>query len=69
MDYTTAFEKAMEHVMLYEIGGFFTLTADVIAGNIETDAQKKACGYVNDPTKCRSKTIAPFTVGMPILLP
>ena len=50
MDYTTAFEKAMEHVMLYEIGGFFTLTADVIAGNIETDAQKKACGYVNDPT-------------------
>jgi lysozyme family protein len=47
--YTNAFEKAVDHAMLYEVGGFWKLTADVEAGLIGTAAQRKAVGYVNDP--------------------
>ena len=42
--------------MLYEIGGFFSLTDEVRAGLIATDAQKKACGYVNDPDDAGGET-------------
>jgi lysozyme family protein len=35
--------------MLYEVGPGFKLTPDVIAGLINTQAQKDAVGYVNDP--------------------
>ncbi len=49
MTYTLAFEKALEHAMLYEIGGFFKLTPEVEAGLIKTKEQRRACGYVNDP--------------------
>ncbi len=50
MTYTIAFEKAVDHAMLYEVGKFWQLTPDVIAGNISTQAQRKACGYTNDST-------------------
>lgn len=36
--------------MLYEIGGFWKLTPEVIQGLITTDGQKRAVGYTNDPT-------------------
>jgi len=49
MEYTTAFNKAVNHAMLYEVGGFWRLTPDVEAGLINTQDQRKACGYVNDP--------------------
>lgn len=49
MAYTMAFEKAIDHAMLYEVGGFWKLTPDVEAGLISTPEQRKACGYTNDP--------------------
>ncbi len=49
MGYSEAFEAAIDHAMLYEIGGFFKLTPEVKAGLIVTSAQRKAVGYVNDP--------------------
>lgn len=49
MEYTIAFEKAVNHAMLYEVGGFWKLTQEVEAGLINTPEQRKACGYVNDP--------------------
>jgi len=47
--YPDDFEQAVNHAMLYEVGGFWTLTPDVEAGLISTTAQKRAVGYVNDP--------------------
>lgn len=46
--YTAAYEKAVDHAMLYEVGGFWKLTPEVEAGLIDTKAQKKAVGYVDD---------------------
>ena len=46
---TEAFEAAVDHAMLYEVGGFWELTPDVEAGLIETREQRKAVGYVDDP--------------------
>jgi len=44
--YTDAFERAVDHAMLYEVGGFWNSSLPgVIDG---TDL--KACGYGNDPT-------------------
>lgn len=50
MTYTHAFEKAVNHAMLYEVGGFWKLTPDVEAGLINTQDQRHACGYTVDPT-------------------
>lgn len=47
--YTVSFSKAVDHAMLYEVGGFWSLTPDAEAGLIETKEQRRACGYVNDP--------------------
>lgn len=47
--YSDAFEKAVDHAMLYEVGGFWKLTPAVEAGLIDTPAQRKAVGYVDDP--------------------
>lgn len=47
--YTPAYEAAVDHAMLYEVGGFWKLTPDVEAGLINTPAQRKAVGYVDDP--------------------
>lgn len=49
MAFELAFEKAVDHAMLYEIGSFWALTPDVVAGLIDTEEQRKACGYTNDP--------------------
>jgi lysozyme family protein len=49
-EYTKSFEEAVNHAMLYEVGGFWNLdTPGVREGLISTTAQKRACGYVNDP--------------------
>lgn len=53
---TQAFDKAVDHAMLYEVGGFWKLTPEVEAGLINTPAQRKAVGYVNDPTDCGGET-------------
>jgi lysozyme family protein len=47
--YPSAYEKAVAHSMIYEVGGFFKLTPEVEAGLIDTPAQRKAVGYVDDP--------------------
>lgn len=47
--YTLAFEEAVNHAMLYEVGGFWKLTPDVVAGKIATSAQRRAVGYTDDP--------------------
>ena len=49
MSYPSAFESAVLHCMLYEVGSFFKLTPDVRAGLIDTKAQRTAVGYVDDP--------------------
>lgn len=46
MIYTSAFEAAVNHAMLYEVGGFWKIDAPGVADG--TNA--KACGYTNDPT-------------------
>ena len=47
--YSLAFEKAVDHAMLYEVGEHWKLTPDVEAGLINTAAQRRAVGYVDDP--------------------
>lgn len=54
--YPISYEKAVDHAMLYEVGGFWKLTDEVRAGLIDTPAQKKACGYVNDPLDAGGET-------------
>lgn len=50
MAYTVEFEAAVNHAMLYEVGGFWNpKAAGVEQGAIGTAAQRKAVGYVNDP--------------------
>ena len=50
MEYTTAFEKAVDHAMKYEVGGFWELSESAINGEIDTPQSCRACGYTNDPT-------------------
>jgi len=48
--YTTAFERAIDHVMLYEVGGFWNVNHPAVKlGLIDTAANRRAVGYVNDP--------------------
>jgi lysozyme family protein len=47
--YTQAFESAVNHAMFYEVSPGFKLTPDVEKGLIDTTANRKACGYTNDP--------------------
>jgi len=48
--YTKAFERAIDHAMLYEVGGFWNVNHPAVAqGLINTAANRKAVGYVNDP--------------------
>lgn len=47
----TVFERALDHAMLYEVGGHWDLDAPgAREGLIDTQAHRKACGYVNDPS-------------------
>lgn len=54
--YTRAFEEAVNHAMLYEVGGHWRLTPEVEAGLISTSAQRRAVGYVNDPDDTGGET-------------
>lgn len=47
--YSQAFEEAINHAMLYEVGGHWRLTPAVEAGLINTRSQRRAVGYVDDP--------------------
>lgn len=48
--YSRSFELAVQHSMLYEIGGFFKFDAPGFKeGLIDTPEHRKACGYANDP--------------------
>lgn len=55
-DYSKAFEAAVNFAMNYEVGGFWKLTPDVMAGLCTTPAQKKAVGYTVDPTDAGGET-------------
>ena len=48
MQYSQAFENAINNLMQYEVGPFWKLTLEVQQGLINTAAQRKAVGYVND---------------------
>jgi lysozyme family protein len=54
--FTDAFDAAVNHAMLYEVGSFWQLTPEVEAGLINTRAQRKAVGYVNDPDDSGGET-------------
>ena len=48
--YTKAFEAAISHCMLYEVGGHWNVNHPAVAlGKIDTVANRRAVGYVNDP--------------------
>jgi lysozyme family protein len=47
--YTPAFEAAVDHAMLYEVGKHWKLTPAVEKGLCLTPAERRATGYVNDP--------------------
>jgi len=48
--YPSAFETAIDHAMLYEVGGHWRRDAPgVEEGLINTREQQRAVGYVNDP--------------------
>ena len=48
--YTKAFEDAISHAMLYEVGGFWNVNHPAVArGLVDSMANRKAVGYVNDP--------------------
>ena len=51
------FEKALEHCMLYEVGGFWNKSHPAVtSGSIATPADRKAVGYVNDPVDAGGET-------------
>lgn len=56
MSYSEAFESAVNHAMIYEVGGFWKLTPDVELGLIGTPQHRKACGYTIDPTDAGGET-------------
>jgi lysozyme family protein len=48
--YSQAFEQAVNHAMLYEVGGWWNLnTPGAKEGWTDTPDHRKACGYTNDP--------------------
>lgn len=48
--YPVSFETAVNHAMLYEVGGHWNSSSPgVEEGLISTPGQRKAVGYVNDP--------------------
>lgn len=56
-DYTPAFERAVAHAMIYEVGGWFNANdKETRAGLIATPPQRKKVGYVNDPDDTGGET-------------
>lgn len=52
-----AFNHAVSHAMKYEVGGFWNVNHPAVAtGDISTAANRKAVGYVNDPTDLGGET-------------
>lgn len=48
--YTKAFDHAVNHSMLYEVGGFWREDHPAVEqGLVDTKENRKAVGYVNDP--------------------
>lgn len=48
--YTAAFEAAIDHAMLYEVGGFWNVNHPAVEqGLVDTRENRRAVGYVNDP--------------------
>lgn len=55
--YTKAFESAVDHAMIYEVGGFWNIKHPAVNGGlINTPANRKAVGYVNDPDDMGGET-------------
>lgn len=56
-DFPKSFEEAVNHAMLYEVGGHWNLeTPGARDGLISTKEQRRACGYVNDPDDTGGET-------------
>jgi lysozyme family protein len=57
MTYTPAFEKAVDHVMLYEVGGFWDINHPAVKlGLIDSEAHCRAVGYTHDPVDAGGET-------------
>lgn len=55
--YSEDFVKAFNHAMIYEVGSWFNpLTPATQLGLINSKANKRACGYVNDPDDTGGET-------------
>ena len=55
--YSTAFNAAINHAMLYEVGGFWNINHPAVAGGlIDTQENRRAVGYVNDPDDMGGET-------------
>lgn len=50
------FDAAVNHAMLYEVGGHWKLTDAACKGLIDTKANRLACGYVDDPDDLGGET-------------
>lgn len=56
-NFTPAFERAVSHAMIYEVGGWFNANdKETQAGLIGTVAQRRKVGYVNDPVDAGGET-------------
>jgi lysozyme family protein len=57
MTYTPAFEKAVDHTMLYEVGGFWNVAHPAVKmGLIDSKENRRAVGYTNDPVDVGGET-------------
>ena len=50
------FDLAIQHAMLYEVGSFWKLSREVELGLINTRSQRRAVGYINDPSDMGGET-------------
>lgn len=56
-NFTSAFNSAIDHAMGYEVGGFWNVSHPAVAfGKIDSPANRKAVGYVNDPDDAGGET-------------
>jgi lysozyme family protein len=57
MDFSQAFLTAVDHLMLYEVGGWWNVNTDgAQQGLIDTLAHRHACGYSVDPNDAGGET-------------
>lgn len=55
--YTKAFEAALDHAMLYEVGGFWDIKHPAVErGLVDSAPNRRAVGYVNDPLDTGGET-------------